>query len=95
MVELVANDINNNMILEFHSENSKALALLREDKNIKIGDFPADVTNLARNESKKLMNEFSAQNSEFAKVWKSYSSFQKLNSGWSDLSMKSYLNSRG
>ncbi len=96
MIELVAHKMNTNMLFEFQSENSKALELLaQENKNIKIGNFPDEVTEFAREENKKLMAELSEKDKEFERVYKSYNDFQRINSKWSDLSMRNYLNSRG
>lgn len=95
IIETVSSEMNSNMLYNFQSENSKALMQLQSTQEIHISKFPDEVTEKAKQESEKLMNELSSHNDDFAKVWKSYSTFLNQTREWSNISYKSYLEDRG
>ena len=95
IIEMASNELNSNMLYNFQSENSSALEKLKREGEIYIDKFPDEVTQKAKKESRKLMEEFASQNRDFERVWKSYSSFLNQTRKWSSISYKSYLEDRG
>jgi TRAP-type mannitol/chloroaromatic compound transport system substrate-binding protein len=96
MIQLASDELNSNMLVNFQSENSEAIQKLKEkQKDIEILTFPEEILKVAKVENRKLMDKFSSENSDFERVWKSYSSFLQKNREWTNLSTKNYLNDRG
>ena len=94
MIKLVSNEMNTDMLYNFQSENAIALEKLSQNRDVQISAFPDDVIATAKIEYSKLIDQFVSENSDFAKVWKSYSKFLEQNRDWSGLSSRNYLNAR-
>jgi TRAP-type mannitol/chloroaromatic compound transport system substrate-binding protein len=94
IIEVASNELHSEMSQNFHYENGLALQELQKDSSIKIGSFPDEVTKKAKSEFDKLIDRLTSENSDFRRVWDSYSSYQSVVRQWTDLSVKSYLNER-
>lgn len=93
MIEVAASEMNSNMTYEFHSQNIVALKKLKE-LNISMRKFPTDVTEAGRVALREVIEELSAKNDSFAKVYKSIENHLRLSKEWSDASLRYFLNER-
>jgi TRAP-type mannitol/chloroaromatic compound transport system substrate-binding protein len=93
MIEVAASELNANMATEFHAKNIQALQKLKSF-NVQLAQFPDDVTEAGKKGLKEVVSEFSAQNSDFAKVYASIDQYLKLSKEWSDVSLRYFLNIR-
>ena len=94
IIEVASNELHSEMSQNFHYENSKALRELKSDSSISIGQFPDEVTKTAKKEFEKLIDQLSSENSDFKKVWDSYSAYNLTVKEWTAISTTSYLNGR-
>jgi len=95
IIEISADELNTDMLYNFQSENAKALSTILKDGDIHIGAFPNEITEKAKVENGKMIDEFISKNRDFEKIWKSYSTFLEENRRWTSLSSQNYLNARG
>lgn len=93
MVEVCANEMNSNMTYEFHAENIKALQKLKK-LDIKLLEFPKDVTQAGKVALKEVIAEQSEKNRDFEKVYTSIESYLTLSKEWSQTSLQYFLNNR-
>ena len=93
MVEVCANEMNSNMTYEFHAENIKALQKLKK-LDIKLLEFPKDVTQAGKVALKEVIAEQSEKNRDFEKVYTSIESYLILSKEWSQTSLQYFLNNR-
>ena len=93
MIEVASSELNANMATEFHAQNIQALQKLKS-LNVKLAQFPDDVTAAGKKGLKEVVAEMSAQNEEFAKVYASINSYLSLSKEWSDVSLGYFLNIR-
>lgn len=93
MIEVASSEMNSNMTYEFHAENIKALQKLKE-LNVKVSQFPKDVTEAGKVALKEVVSELSAKNKDFEKVYKSIEKHLNLSKEWSDSSLRYFLNQR-
>lgn len=77
--------------MEYH--NNQALKELRQKKNVEILEFPQDVLTELRRLTKETLEEESAKNTDFQRVYRTYSEFQQNYVGWSDIADNSYQRS--
>ena len=93
MIEVASSELNANMATEFHAQNIQALQKLKS-LNVKLAQFPEDVTAAGKKGLQEVVSEMSAQNEEFAKVYASINSYLSLSKEWSDVSLRYFLNIR-
>jgi len=93
MIEVAANELNSNMTTKFHYENIHALQKLK-DLNVKLAKFPDDVTQAGKKALQEVVQELSAKNSDFKRVYSSIQTHLKLSKEWSDASLGYFLNIR-
>jgi len=93
IIDVCSSEMNSRMTYEFHAENIKALATLRE-LNVDIRQYPSDVINTAKQSLRDVIEEFSAKNKDFKRVSASIESYLKLSKEWSDVSLGYFLNQR-
>jgi len=93
MIEVASSELNANMATEFHAQNIQALQKLKS-LNVKLAQFPEDVTAAGKKALQEVVSEMSAQNEEFAKVYASINSYLSLSKEWSDVSLGYFLNIR-
>jgi TRAP-type mannitol/chloroaromatic compound transport system substrate-binding protein len=85
--------MNSNMTYHFHAENIKALAKLKE-LNIDIHQYPNDVIVAGKQALKDVIDDLSAKNKDFERVYASIDKHLKLSKEWSDASLRYFLNER-
>jgi len=93
IIEVCASEMNSNMTYEFHAENILALGKLKE-LNVELLAFPKDVTKAGKEALNVVVEELSAKNEDFAKVYASIESHLRLSKEWSDVSTRYFLNER-
>lgn len=93
IIEVASSEMNSNMTSEFHAENIYALKKLKE-LDIQILQYPKDVINEGKKALNEVIQELSAKNSDFEKVYASMEAHLKLSKEWSDVSLKYFLNER-
>jgi len=93
MIEVASSEMNANMTYEFHAKNIIALQKLKS-LNVKLSQFPDDVTEAGKKALNEVIAELSSKNSDFAKVYDSIKTHLKLSKEWSDASLGYFLNVR-
>ena len=86
MIEVASSEMNSNMTYEFHAKNILALQKLKS-LNVKLAQFPDDVTEAGKNALKEVIAELSSKNSDFARVYNSIEKHLSLSKAWSDVSL--------
>ena len=80
------------MLQEFRYKNAKALQQL--PKQVQIKNFPPEFFDAAKKALKEVLQEQSAQSTDFKRVLESYNAFYALNKPWDDISTKHLLEIR-
>ncbi len=93
MIEVASSEMNANMATEFHAQNIQALQKLKS-LNVKLAQFPDDVTEAGKKALEEVVSELSAQNSDFKTVYGSIEKYLQLSKEWSDVSLRYFLNVR-
>ena len=93
MIEVASSEMNASMTYEFHAKNIIALQKLKS-LNVKLSQFPDDVTEAGKKALNEVIAELSSKNSDFAKVYDSIKTHLKLSKEWSDASLGYFLNVR-
>jgi len=93
MIEVASSEMNANMTYEFHAQNILALQKLKF-LDVKLAQFPDDVTQAGKKALKEVVAELSSQNSDFQRVYASIEKHLKLSKEWSDVSLGYFLNVR-
>ena len=93
MIEVASSEMNANMAYEFHAKNAQTLQKLKE-LNIKIYQFPKDVTNAGKKGLKEVIEELGSKNADFRKVYASIDKHLQISKEWSDASLRYFLNER-
>jgi len=93
MIEVASSEMNANMTYEFHHENIYALHKL-EALNVKLLQFPDDVTNAGKKALVEVVAKLSNENRDFAEVSESIKKYLNLSKKWSDVSLTYFLNVR-
>jgi TRAP-type mannitol/chloroaromatic compound transport system substrate-binding protein len=93
MIEVASSEMNANMTYNFHSQNIHALQKLKS-LNVKLAQFPSDVTEAGKKALIEVVSELSSQNDDFAKVYSSIANYLQLSKEWSDVSLGYFLNVR-
>ena len=93
MIEMASNELNTTMNSEFQAENTKALKVVEESGAI-IKTFPKEILFAAKKAMLEVVAEKSDKSADFKKVWESASSFLAQNKKWTDMGIKTYLESR-
>jgi len=93
MIEVASSEMNALMSYEFHAQNIQALQKLKE-LNVTLKSFPKDVIQAGKKALVEVIDEQSAKNKEFEKVYNSIYSYLQLSKAWSDVSTREFLNVR-
>jgi len=93
IIEVCSSEMNSNMTYEFHHENIWALKKLKE-LDIDIHQFPDDVMRAGKKALVDVVDELSAKNKDFEKVYSSIKNHLDLSKEWSDASLRYFLNER-
>jgi len=68
---------NTKMLAEFTARNMEYMLKLQEEDGVQLRSFPDEVLKVLKEKTFEIMDELVAENKDFAKVYKSYRSFQK------------------
>ncbi len=93
MIEMASNELNSTMISEFQAENTKALKTVKES-GTRIKTFPKEILVAAKSAMLDIASEKSRKSADFKKVWESAYTFLEENRKWTDIGIKTYLESR-
>jgi len=93
MIEVASSEMNANMATEFHHDNIYALQKLKS-LHVELAQFPDDVTQAGKKALREVIDDFSAKNSDFAKVYASIKTYLNFSKEWSDVSLRYFLNIR-
>ncbi|WP_028878704.1 TRAP transporter substrate-binding protein [Terasakiella pusilla] len=86
---------NNYMMAEFNARNGDSLEVLLKEHGVQLRKFSDEIMQQIGEASGEVMREVAAADEMTGKVFKSFADFRKKAMGWSDLSEKSYWESRG
>ncbi len=93
MIEMASNELNATMNSEFQAENTKALKVVEESGAV-IKTFPKEILVSAKKAMLEVVTEKSNKSADFKKVWESADTFLRENRKWTDMGIKTYLESR-
>ncbi len=93
VIEVAAAELNSTMTTEFQAENAKTMPKLKA-LGVKLMQFPDEVTEAAKKATAEVLDTFSRENGDFARVYKSASEYLALSRDWSDASLRYFLNIR-
>ncbi len=93
VIEVAAAELNSTMTTEFQAENAKTMPKLKA-LGVKLMQFPDEVTEAAKKATAEVLETFSRENGDFARVYKSASEYLALSRDWSDASLRYFLNIR-
>ena len=93
IIEVCSSEMNANMTYEFHAQNILALKKLKE-LEIKIYQFPKEVSDAGKIALEDVVEDLSAKNKDFKKVYASVQNHLDLSKEWSDASLRYFLNER-
>ena len=93
IIDVCSSEMNANMTYKFHAENILALKKLK-DLNIKIHQFPKEVSDAGKVALKDVVTDLSAKNKDFKRVYASIKNHLDLSKEWSDASLRYFLNER-
>ena len=93
MIEVAASELNANMTTKFHYENIHALQKLKS-LDVTLAKFPDDVTTAGKKALAEVINDLSAKNDDFKRVYSSIQTHLNLSKEWSDASLGYFLNIR-
>ncbi|GGO64179.1 TRAP transporter substrate-binding protein [Bowmanella pacifica] len=94
IVAVATRAVNQDMLDEYTARNHEAMAALKDEHGIKVLPLPKDVMLALRAASLAVMQEQAAKDPQFAKVYASYSEFQKKVSAYHELSEMEYYKNR-
>lgn len=89
-IEVAAASSNVWMLSQFEAKNLAALRKLKEEHKVEVYPFPDDVLKALKGFTKEVLEEQSAVDPEFKKVYEAYTAFSKDNDAWNALSEAAY-----
>ena len=94
MVALACSAINDQMTAEFTARNAQSLQQLRQDGDVEIRAFPADVLRQLRDLTDEVINELVARDPQAARINESFVAYKKAVTDWTAISEQAMLNTR-
>ena len=93
-IEVAAASSNVWMLSQFEAKNLQALRKLKEQDHVEVLPFPDDVLKALKGYTKEVLDEQSAADPEFKKVYDAYTAFSKDNDSWNALSEAAYQHAK-
>jgi len=93
-IEIATSASNLWMLAQFEAKNLEALAKLKNEYNVQVLAFPDDVIAELRRLSTVVMEEESAKDPDFKRIYQAYKTFADNNDGWNELSEAAYAKAR-
>ncbi|MCF2949059.1 TRAP transporter substrate-binding protein DctP [Paraglaciecola aquimarina] len=94
IVEVATRAVNQDMLDEYTARNNTAMQSLKDTHNVDMRALPADVMKALKLASTEVMQEQSALDATFKKVYESYSEFQNKVSQYHQISEHEYYKNR-
>ena len=94
IIEVAAESSNIWMLSQFEAKNLEALRKLKEQHKVQVLPFPDDVIKALKGFTKEALEEQSAADPEFKRVYDAYTAFSKDNDAWNVLSEAAYQRAR-
>jgi len=94
IIEVAARAVNEDTLDEYNARNNNALQTLINKHQVKIRTMPPEVLAGLKAITDEVIEEQSAADPGFAKVWKSYSEFLVSIRAYHDLTIKPYMDAR-
>jgi len=94
VIEEAAASSNVWMLSQFEANNLSALRKLKEEHKVEVYPFPDDVIKALKGFTKEVLEEQSAVDPEFKRVYEAYTAFSNDNDNWNDLSEAAYQRAR-
>jgi len=94
IIETAAASSNIWMLSQFEANNLAALKKLKEEHNVQVYAFPDDVLKALSGYTKEVLDEESAKDADFKRVYEAYQAFVADNDSWNVLSEAAYQNAR-
>lgn len=94
IVEVATRAVNQDMLDEYTARNNESMRALVEDHGVDMRPLPADVMQALKQASTEVMQEQSAADLSFKKVYESYSNFQKQVQQYHKISELEYYKNR-
>ncbi len=95
LIEVVAAAEYARSLAESDINNARALRKLRDEGNVKIAKLDDSVLSAVRGISTDVVAEIGSGDELSKRIYASYQQFRTLVTGWSEISSRDYLNSRG
>ncbi|MDH5326104.1 MAG: TRAP transporter substrate-binding protein [Gammaproteobacteria bacterium] len=93
-IETSAASANIWMLSQFEAKNLEALRKLKEEHKVEVFAFPDDVIKELKRLTKEVLDEESAKDADFKRVYEAYQAFSKDHDGWNTLSESAYNKAR-
>jgi TRAP-type mannitol/chloroaromatic compound transport system substrate-binding protein len=94
IIEVAAESSNIWMLSQFEAKNLEALRKLKEEHKVEVLPFPDDVIKALKGFTREVLEEHSATDPEFKRVYEAYSAFSRENDAWNALSEAAYQRAR-
>jgi TRAP-type mannitol/chloroaromatic compound transport system substrate-binding protein len=94
IVRIACQAVNCDMLAEYAARNATALAQLRAEGRTELRRFPEPVLARLREVSEALMDELSARDELFGRVWASQKAFREVSTPWQAISERAVLEMR-
>ncbi|MCK4587646.1 MAG: ABC transporter substrate-binding protein, partial [Gammaproteobacteria bacterium] len=82
------------MLAQFEAKNLAALRTLKDKHKVQVYAFPDEVITALHNMTKEVLEEESAKDADFKRIYEAYQAFMVDNDGWSELSEAAYQKAR-
>jgi len=82
------------MLAQFEAKNLAALRTLKDKHKVQVFAFPDEVISALHKMTKEVLEEESARDADFKRIYAAYQAFMADNDGWSELSEAAYQKAR-
>jgi TRAP-type mannitol/chloroaromatic compound transport system substrate-binding protein len=82
------------MLAQFEAKNLAALRTLKDKHKVQVYAFPDEVIIALHKMTKEVLEEESAKDADFKRIYEAYQTFMADNDGWSELSEAAYQKAR-
>ncbi len=93
LIEVTASAYNIKMLSEFEAKNVEYLEKIKNETDVNVEKFPAEVIDSFKKYSKEVIEEIISNDTMSKKVYDSYEKFQNTTNTWVEMSQSNYSNS--
>jgi TRAP-type mannitol/chloroaromatic compound transport system substrate-binding protein len=94
VIEMACSSLNEQMTAEFSARNAEQLAVLEQDSDVELREFPPEVLKQLRDWTNELVAELVAEDPQAAKIYASFDAYRDKAKRWSAISEQAFLNTR-